>query len=274
MIGARHEEYRNLIGDLPFSLGVDLERNSFNCSREQNWHENLEIQWCTAGQGVVLLNGEKYPFKQNDIVVVNSNVIHYTVTDDRIVYTCLIISAQFCKRFGIDYDVLEFSPFIQDAALTEQLQELIDAYSDDTAPFRVAKVNEILLRLLIYLAENHAVRKSSADPQVKNFNIIKATIRYIRENYNRKIGLDEISKAVFCDKFALCREFKKLTGQTVVSYTNQYRCLKAVECLTEGYTVAQTASLCGFENLSFFTKTFKRYMGNLPSAYKNNWCGN
>ena len=90
----------------------------------------------------------------------------------------------------------------------------------------------------------------------------------IRENYNKKITLDEISKAVLCDKYALCREFKRLTGQTIIENLNNYRCIKAMGFLNEGYTVAKTAELCGFDNLSFFTKTFKKHIGKLPSEYK------
>ena len=84
----------------------------------------------------------------------------------------------------------------------------------------------------------------------------------------RKITLDDISKAVLFDKFALCREFKKTTGQTIVENLNNYRCIKAIEYLSAEYTVAQTAAFCGFDNLSFFTKTFKRFIGKLPSDYK------
>ena len=44
--------------------------------------------------------------------------------------------------------------------------------------------------------------------------------------------------------------------------------MKAIDYLSDGFTVTETASLCGFENLSFFTKVFKRYTGNNPSYYK------
>ena len=103
---------------------------------------------------------------------------------------------------------------------------------------------------------------------MKNFETVKSVITYIREIYNKKITLDEISKAVLCDKYALCREFKRLTGQTIIENLNNYRCINAMRFLNEGYTVAKAAELCGFDNLSFFTKTFKKYIGKLPSEYK------
>ena len=68
--------------------------------------------------------------------------------------------------------------------------------------------------------------------------------------------------------FALCKEFKKYTGTTIVEYINQYRITKAIDYLGDGLNVSETASLCGFENLSFFTKIFKRYTANNPSYYK------
>ena len=100
---------------------------------------------------------------------------------------------------------------------------------------------------------------------MKNFETVKSVITYIRENYNKKITLDEISKAVLCDKYALCREFKKYTGQTITEYLNYYRCVKAKELLEEGYSVTETADLCGFGNLSYFGETFKMHIGYSPS---------
>ena len=75
MIGTRYEEYGHFNDSLPFVLHTDLERTAFNCSKEKNWHEDLEIQLCTGGKGTVLLNGEKHDFSKDDVVVVNSNVV-------------------------------------------------------------------------------------------------------------------------------------------------------------------------------------------------------
>ena len=69
MIGTRHEEYGFLTESVPFIFNTDLKRNRFNRSRENNWHDNLEIQICTEGSGTVLLDGKTFPFHKNDIVV-------------------------------------------------------------------------------------------------------------------------------------------------------------------------------------------------------------
>ena len=87
MNGVRHETYANLINGLPFFLTAGIERGKNSFLNEQNWHENMEIQLFTEGEGTVLLNGEKYAVKKGDIVVVNSNVLHYTFSETRLVYT-------------------------------------------------------------------------------------------------------------------------------------------------------------------------------------------
>ncbi|MBQ7045029.1 MAG: helix-turn-helix transcriptional regulator [Clostridia bacterium] len=249
-------------------MNVNLERSRYNFSKENNWHDNLEIQICTEGSGAVLLDGKTFPFNKNDIVVVNSNVIHYTGTDSNLTYCCLILSNEFCRQVDIDPSVLIFEPFIKSPALADMLTQLREIYLTLDTPFRKARLNQTVLKILIELAEHHTVHKATTASSAKKYETVKAAISYIRDHYSQKITLDEIAKAVLCDKYALCREFKKLTGQTIVENLNNYRSVKAIDYLSDGYTVARTAALCGFDNLSFFTRTFKKYIGKLPSEYK------
>ncbi len=268
MLGTRHEEYKPLTDGLPFVLNLDLKRSYFDCGNENNWHDNLEIQLCTDGCGSVLLDGQKLPFNKNDIVVVNSNVIHYTGTDTSLTYSCLIVSTDFCRQVELDPSRLYFEPFIKSGELAGLFGELTEVYLNYASACRVAKLNELVLRILIELAEHHTLHQAAPEANAKKYRTVKSAICYIRDNYGRKITLDEIAKAVLFDKYALCREFKRLTGQTIVEYLNSYRCIKAIECLSDGNSVGQTAALCGFDNLSFFSKTFKKHIGKLPSDYK------
>lgn len=267
MLGTRHEEYADLTDGLPFVLNTDIKRTFYNYSKETNWHDEVEIQLCLEGSGTVLLDGKRYPFGKDDIAAVNSNIIHYTGTDTELTYACIIISSDFCRKMGLNQTDAEYIPIIKDAYLVNLFRKLIEIYSDKNTPYRTAKLSELLLGILIRLTERYSTPKQTA-AEDKDLEKVKAAILYLRENYDRKITLDEVSRAVLYDKYALCRKFKALTGQTIMQYLNNYRCIKAVDCLNAGQTVAQTAMTCGFENLSFFTRTFKRYIGRLPSSCK------
>lgn len=263
----RHEEYGDFSG-LPIVFNVGIKRTDLNYSRESNWHQDLEIELCTAGQGTVWQNGRKYDFKRGEIAVIGSDIIHYTGTKQNIEYTCLIISADYCRRLGFNIERMEYTPIIKNDKISCLIKQLATIYFDDSLKFRIAKVNKTLLEILIELNENHSAQRVEYVSENKHYDDVKAVMKYIRENFSEKITLDNISKAVYIDKYAICREFKKVTGQTVIEYANNYRCIKAAEFISQGANVTRAAADCGFENLSFFTKTFKRYMGSLPSRYK------
>ena len=131
-----------------------------------------------------------------------------------------------------------------------------------------AKLNNIVLELLIELAEHHSIANPCSEIDAAKNNLIKSVIIYTRENYDRKITLDEIAKSVHYDKYALCREYKKYTGQTIIDDLNHYRCIKATELLKKGTSVSDTADKCGFANLSYFGKTFKKHIGHSPSKFQ------
>ena len=114
MIGLRHEEYANDNDELPFVLYTNLERTPYLASKEKNWHDELERQFCESGSGEVLLNGEKYAFDRSRAIVVNSNVIHYTGTKEKLVYHCLIVKNSLFKRVGIAQESFKFDVVINE----------------------------------------------------------------------------------------------------------------------------------------------------------------
>lgn len=268
MLGTRYEEYTVFDNNLPYIFTRGINVTSAIYSQEANWHENLELQLCTEGRGYVSMDEKKYEFPENCIAVINSNVLHHTSALDSLKYDCLIIDTAFCKQAGIDPALLEFAPCFESSNISALFSRLYETQENTRDVCRRARLNEIILKILIELRENHTVGENTGKIKKRSFDTVKAAIKYIRKNYGKKLSLDEISQNVYMDKFTLSKEFKKLTGRTVVQYLNSYRCKKAADYISDGASVADAARMCGFTNMSFFTKTFKSYMGCLPSQYK------
>ena len=177
MMNTRYEQY-NHRNKLPFIIHIDLERSPFKYSKEKNWHEDLEIELCTKGNGTVLLNGEPHSFEENDIAVINSNIIHYTGTDSSLTYTCIIISAEFCTQMGINYNELSFTPIIRSKKLVTLINNLKSLYIDNNLDFETPKLNSILLQILIELAEHHATGNSIITENNKAFESNYTPIKF------------------------------------------------------------------------------------------------
>lgn len=263
---ARHEEYPSASGEAPFVLKTDIERTPHKVSPEQNWHDELEIELCTEGEGEVLLDGKSYPFCAGDVIIVNSGVLHHTGSSARVVYTCLIPRLDLCRTVGLDPTRLCFEPLVRDGELAELITSLAQAETDgSTLLFRC----ELLLRILLHIQRKYTLPDEKRVETRPHMQSVREAIALIRRDFSKKITLDAIAKSVYIDKYTLCREFKRATGQTVIEYVNSYRIQNAAQLISGGYTVSEAARACGFENMSFFTRTFKKYMGCLPSGYRD-----
>ena len=256
------------LNDTPCIIYDKINRSRFNNTNLANWHEDLEIQVFTAGEGYLLISSEKYAVKEDSIAIINSNSIHYNGTDSNITYYPIIIDYEFCKKAGIDCPLLTFETLIDHEKSIEYAKEIIRIYFANETHYKKAKLQAAVLNLLIDLCENHIVSQNSTLNIDRSFVRVKAAVRFIRENYSEKLTLDIIAKNSLTDKYSLSKNFKKLTGQTVVEYITNFRCERIKDLMYQGVPSGTAAIQCGFNNISFFTKTFKKYTGMLPSQYK------
>jgi len=61
------------------------------------------------------------------------------------------------------------------------------------------------------------------------------------------------------------RLFREYTGMTPIEYRNHLRLNSARSKLQSGeYNVSEAAGLCGFANLSFFIRLYKKQFGHTP----------
>lgn len=264
----RYEDYSQIKERTPCVVNSDIIRTKHKLSDTANWHNNIEIQICCEGSGYVILNGARSEIGVGDIVAVNCNTIHFTGTDDYIKYHCIIIDPDFCRNSGIDCADIQFENIFKNRKIENSITETVETYKNSDDICYKAKLQRLILEILIEMRLHHTESTSLSKYDTKYFKEVKEAILYIQSNYKKKITLEDLSKAMYIDKYTLSKKFKAFTGITIVDYINDYRCKMALSMIQKGERINSAARNCGFNNISFFTKTFKRHIGNLPSFYK------
>jgi len=252
---------------LPFVYHLD--RVTKLTAHLPNYHSNIELLFCIEGEGSVICGAQKYSFCVGDIIVINSNTLHKVESDNMVRYFCLIIDEEFCLSNGIDVSKLCFDTHIQSEDVKNAYNNVCKAYAS-RSDAKVPAVRHAVLGLLLMLVTGFSspVDENMHKSDYVNAKRIKKIVEYIQSNLKSSITLDDISSHIGISKYHLSRDFKKFTGSTIFEYINISRCKTAAALIAGGMNVSSAASECGFENMSYFSRTYKKYMGTLPSRQK------
>lgn len=240
-----------------------------------NWHNDIELMFVIDGCGFIDYNLQKLSMNVGDIIVINSNTLHRTYSENNksVTYLYLIIYQSFCEELGLDITKYIFNNKINSNTLWNlyhKLTYLKQNQANYNEQLYQLKLRQILTDLLVELLENNLSNQSSKGISKHNtVNLLKNAIKYVNENYAKQLTLEEIANHLSISKFHLSREFKKYAGQTLFSYLNAVRCKNASQFILSGMTVSEAAYKCGFLNMPYFTKTFYKHVGILPSKIKN-----
>lgn len=250
---------------LPFIFHFDHAKGDSVMTCLPNWHANTEILCCTNGCGYVVCDAEKYPFSAGDIIVINAYRLHIVVGDPAADYYCLIADRDFCTANGIPTESVRFCEHIQSPALYRDYERVVGAFQI-TDHSRVPAIRHAILGLMLSLYRDFVLTQNAEDPK-KNYTAerIKEAISYIRQHYAEKLTLAQLADHVGVSKYHLSHDFKKFSGQTIFEHLNTIRCKEAKRLIENGSSVSAAAISCGFENMSYFSRTYKKYIGCLPS---------
>ena len=95
-------------------------------------------------------------------------------------------------------------------------------------------------------------------------------LAYVRENYqNKDLNISQTAQHFHMSPSSLSSIYKKETGKSLLKVINEVRIENAVEFLTKGYSVVETAEKVGISESSSFIRLFKKHMGVTPGQIKS-----
>lgn len=232
-----------------------------------HWHENIEILYFRQGSAVVYCDTVPYSLTDGEIIVINSGTLHSIDAETpECFYDCLIVDKNYMQDAGFPLDEVHLSNIVKDSVCGLYFDEIRKELAAKNPYYKIA-VKSCILGLftrLYRISEKRSV--PAAQSPGKKLEMVRSAISYIRQHYKEEITIEDICRHVGFSKYYFCHEFKKITGKTVVDTINFLRCSHARSLLETGlYNVAESAEKSGFSNLSYFTRTYKKYMGFLPS---------
>ncbi len=107
-----------------------------------------------------------------------------------------------------------------------------------------------------------------------NSERIEAIYTYIKDNYSKKIMLEDAANHVNMTVVSFSRLIKQRTGKSFVDFVNEIRLGYATRMLIEtNKSVGEVCFACGFNNISNFNRIFKKRQNCTPSEFRLNFNG-
>ncbi len=242
------------------------------------WHTsnvNLIIYMHSSG-GRIVCSEKTLPINKGAMCFIGSGKYHYTMPDNiegyersklffvneelNSIFSVLHNGEQLKKKFA--------SESIVYAQIEEDEQQTVEKMITDVYNHRDDKNFDAvffstIMRFLTYIDENQKDKISSPA------GMLVSAIEYINSHVSENIKIDDVCDAVHLSKYHFCREFKRMTGQTLMQYVLNTRIVLAKNMLLkEKYSIREISEKCGFSSMSYFCRMFKKESGLTPMEFK------
>ena len=258
--------------DLPFHIISHTDSlGTYNVS--YHWHDEIEIIYLEYGEIDIRCSEKEYHLTSGDFYIINSNELHQISGRSPSLHHAVIFHPHF-----LDFSLFDRAEEVYIHPITSGSAQFAAGVCQDqdclhllrqlvgTSPKKYLSI-KILLYALIdqFYQKNQIIMKEPSNAQ----DDLKKVLSYIQENFNKPLTLNQIAQQIMITPNYLCRYFKKKMGMTVFQYMKQYRINKSIDLLLQSdLSIINIAMQCGFDNLSYYIRTFKKLTGLTPKQYR------
>lgn len=234
--------------------GVSVHEKPFNMNFHT--HNCHEIVLYTQGNGYVEANEKKFIYEAGSIGFMPRDVRHneINIVPSKNVFIGFL--------YGDDIEMLDCGFYKADkhiSSLFFEIAEEMQFQKKDFSKMMSCKLKQLMLEI---------IRNTETDKTEDDFSYI---LNYINENLGGDISNEQLSRMSYYSTDRFRHLFKEKTGMSPKHYIMEARLKKAQSLLTEGEkSITEISELCGFYDLAYFSKMFKKRFDSSPVQFMEN----
>ena len=217
-------------------------------------HEFFEIELVLEGHGTQWLNGKELAMEAGSVYFLTPADFHRVEVKDRM------------QIWNLSFDEAVLGSWTHAVGGYQQVDPSVLGRLDAVCRLleQEQSVEERVRPLMDYLMQVAIPRRTKAlqdDP-------IHRAMRYVQTYFREDPSLGDVAAQVCLSPVYFGNLFKKVTGETYVSYLNTCKINCAVMLLKDGVSVSRACFESGFGSLSGFLYAFKQKKGMSPGEYQ------
>ncbi len=255
-----------------------------------HFHEEFELNFIANAAGAKRIVGDNTEVIQEyDLVLLGSNLPHAWFTHECTTENIAEITIQF-HRDLFDDKLLRRNQLSHIKALLDRAsrgisfsQNAIEVFKHRMALLTTKNGFDSVLELLSLLHDLSLSRNTRTLSTLSftnerlhhNCNRIEKAFDYMEAHYEKEISLSDVARVVNMTQVSFCRLIKKRTGRTFIDSLNEIRLGHASRYLIDtSETISEISFKCGFNNLSYFNRVFRKKNGCTPTDFRLSYSGN
>ena len=249
---------------------------------EMHHHAATEIILCVENGYTVMTGSRNYVLSAGDILFIPPHILHRLmggVEGVRFIFQFDLAPLAMFRDFKVLDPVMMAPLYLPRSSgselyyrIHELLMQITETYFSAKSMWELS-IYATLFDVYTTIGQDYYAQKDSFSPTQSshhqvNYDKFASLLSYMDEHYADDFTLDEAADFVGFSKYHFTRLFREYTGTTFLDYLTHKRVQAAQSLLASDLSVTEICFRTGFNNLTSFSRSFKKYTGMSPSDFR------
>ncbi|PLR76708.1 hypothetical protein CU633_14210 [Bacillus sp. V3-13] len=254
----------------PQLIAIDELKRNPKHNKSLHKHEHTEILFIQEGQGDFKINGAVYTLNRGDLLLINPHIEHGAAASVEMNIRGFSLTIANLQLSGLPKGSIiqsDDSPILKAQEHHMTINKYIEDINEEFKNKDLGSqeiISSLLQTLIIKILRTLHSTKSN-----DNSSISEKVKKYISENYNSDISLNELANIVYVNPYHLAHTFKDEVGISPIQYLIKHRIEVAKSMLLHtNLTIREIAYKVGYPNANYFNLLFKKFTGQSPGKFR------